>query len=310
MAESLLLAFCSIDVIGSTAFKTQKDRSEASEQAWFQFFREFHAETRSFMESGSAWRFWKSAGDELLFTAELHHEHDIIDLVNKLVDAIKRHNAGFNLPEKEKDLAVKGALWLAGFPVVNAIIPDDDKKTGPDYLGPSIDSGFRICRFATATKIAVSVEAAYLLSSVMSDPQWGHIEGIRYGGDTMLKGVFGGNPYPMLWILLDDPLEKAALKLMGHRASPDRQDLRHFCEEAIKKVNNEFVSHLPYIVSVDGKVGFGCMPSTHTTRKLYIDKKEQTEQAIEDGEKEENMTGDNPPEVTLQAQLKQSIPPK
>lgn len=297
-------------MIGSTAFKTQKDRSEASEQAWFQFFREFHTEMRSFMESGSDWRFWKSAGDELLFTAKLDDEADIIQLVNKLIDAIKRHNQGFNLPDKEKDLAVKGALWVAGFPVVNAIIPDDDGRKGPDYLGPSIDAGFRICRFSTATRVAVSVEAAYLLSSVMNDSQWGQIEGIRYGGDTILKGVFGGNPYPMLWILLDDPLEKAALKLMGQKPSPDRSDLRHFCEEAIKKVNNAFVSHLPYIVRADGTEKYGQMPPTHVARRAHIEKKERTEKEAEEGDKEENIGGEDPSEDSLQEEIKDSMPPQ
>ncbi|EHQ08328.1 hypothetical protein [Leptonema illini] len=308
MAKSQLIAFCSIDVIGSTAFKTQKDRSEASEQAWFQFFQEFHEDMRVRIESAGGWEFWKSAGDELLFTSEVLQKEDMVHLVNVLKAAIDRHNEGFQKQEKEKHLAVKGAIWIAGFPVVNAVIKSKNPDIKPDYLGPSIDAGFRICKFASATRIAISVEAAYLLSSAVVSDQWNEMQGIRYGGETELKGVFGGNPYPMLWIPLKDPFEEAAFKLTGKPERLDRDDFIVYCKAAIKKVNNELACHLPYIVGESGQPTFGNIPDLHSVRKQSIDKKEAMQEAASIGESGNNTDGQDIPNDDLQTKITKSMP--
>ena len=74
-----LRLFLSIDLVGSTAFKQ-------SRQAWLpallDFYRDFdrivHAQYRAFRQRSNAFvappEFWKSNGDELLYTCDLFHD--------------------------------------------------------------------------------------------------------------------------------------------------------------------------------------------------------------------------------------------
>jgi hypothetical protein len=69
------------------------------------------------------------------------------------------------------------------------------KESFQDYVGPMIDAGFRLGKFASPQKLVVSVELAYLLLNA-KDP-YGHIS---YQSREVLKGVHPKSGYPIYWI--------------------------------------------------------------------------------------------------------------
>ena len=85
----------------------------------------------------------------------------------RLAEAIKKFNGG------NSSLRVKGTAWVAGFPVRNIelYIPKNmhKNKAEPecvrDFLGPSIDLGFRLSKKASEARLILSPSLAYLIAS-------------------------------------------------------------------------------------------------------------------------------------------------
>lgn len=78
-----------------------------------------------------------------------------------------------------------------------------------DFVGPSIDNGFRLTKFASPRKLIVSIGLAWMLAEGLKDLQSSNnprvkeiCEGWRfyYDGGEVLKGIRSGNPYPVFWI--------------------------------------------------------------------------------------------------------------
>jgi hypothetical protein len=104
-------------------------------------------------------------------------------------------------------------------------VPFDGKGLVEDFIGPSIDAGFRIADGATPSKLVVSVDLALLLLAG-TDPLELYFEGTQ-----SLHGVLDGRPYPIIWhkVATDDgELHDAELKLRGHAA--DREKLARYCD--------------------------------------------------------------------------------
>jgi hypothetical protein len=127
---------------------------------------------------------WKPVGDELIYTAEVRSEHDVCVLVDAWIKAM-RATEEIVLAKAAMDL--KGAAWIATFPLPDRAIavpmdpsiyerdlePEvinrellsrfdggEQEKVRVDYLGPSIDLGFRVASRATARRFMLSFEAA------------------------------------------------------------------------------------------------------------------------------------------------------
>lgn len=67
-----------------------------------------------------------------------------------------------------------------------------------DFLGPDIDIGFRIARYAARRRLVVSADLAYLLYKDRANED--HIEGsLRIVSYEQLKGVWGNRHYPIVW---------------------------------------------------------------------------------------------------------------
>lgn len=78
-----------------------------------------------------------------------------------------------------------------------------------DFIGQSIDTGFRVGTEATARKLTLSVELAHMLSKVcvdlIAEPSLLPTLDSRdfkfyFDGRVALKGVLGGIPYPVIWL--------------------------------------------------------------------------------------------------------------
>ena len=113
-----------------------------------------------------------------------------------------------------KRLDVKGAGWIAAFPVPNITVKitedadaadiqideefekrADETPSEFDFLGKEIDSGFRVARYKqTSDRFTPSAELAWMLClahrhRLFTTPQF------LYHGRQILKGVIGDRPY-------------------------------------------------------------------------------------------------------------------
>ncbi|CAH1653253.1 conserved hypothetical protein [Hyphomicrobiales bacterium] len=246
--------------------------------------------------TGNAPEFWKGAGDELLYTKELSDHREVLACICCWAKAINEYRG--RLRERFPSLDLKSTAWVAGFPVHNAEVifraavekldeqeDEDDpiyenlqllekfysrrnsRGLARDFIGPSIDTGFRLSTLATPRRFVISVELALLLVAAernrhqIMKTKYDAIK-FHYAGRVPLKGVIGGLSYPVFWIdmHLHDKLSLSEDDLMGVQARNTDQVSR-FCEEFINS-NPDYFFH-PYIV---GDLQFNNIPESHQER--------------------------------------------
>lgn len=219
-------------------------------------------------------RLWKTIGDEVLFTKLITDHRQVAVTLQCWVRTLDRIRAF--LTRDSVRLGVKSTAWLAGFPFRNKEVvlsgdsfsgdaPIDDyfKENGRllnkyygsdgsniviDYVGPSIDTGFRLTTLASARKLILSLEVAYImaLTSTISDSPIRTIN-LRYDGQAALKGVLGGSGYPVFWLDLGAGSSAAVLEDKLTSGAPcDRDAARRFCEAFIAEQELMF---LPFVAS-------------------------------------------------------------
>lgn len=104
-----------------------------------------------------------------------------------------------------------------------------------DFIGPSMDIGFRLKDFASPRRIAVSIELAYLLASAKDHDDDGDFE-LHLADAIPLKGVINRKPYPAFWIESkgsgeDDDLASLERPL---RSPARRHEIRAYCQAFIR----------------------------------------------------------------------------
>lgn len=215
---------------------------------------------------------WKTIGDEVTFSKPLSHPAQAVTTLHAWIAAL----AEVRLLLRKHHLDVKASAWVADFPLRNREIVlrfgssasaevtplDDDyfhwwnerllqeytEKKGAglikDFVGPSIDTGFRLSANASPRKLAISVELAYLLAGEdarSKDPIYNVGPFLlkpflfRYDSMIPLKGVLSGAPYPAIWIdvLPNEPLHIAEDELAGVVA-PTPLRVRKFADAYIR----------------------------------------------------------------------------
>lgn len=267
---------------------------------------------------GKAPSFWKAIGDEIAFSKRLSNTHEAIFAIGAWIKTLAEVRK--LLQEHSSDLDVKSAVWLAGFPVKNTEVvfapssfdsnlataadADDDfvyralarlktyysgtSVAGKDeawirdFVGPSIDTGFRIAAKATPRKLMLSIELALLLchahdalpanglSSLRS-----FLRGLtfRYDGREQFKGVLGSTPYPLLWIDLDssnDQLKRvnnAEDELSGVKSLTVDQ-VKNFCVAFIGQ-HPQYLTP-PYICDESDKIVYGSRDPEHEQKATTL----------------------------------------
>ncbi len=220
-----LKLFLSVDVVGSTDFKQRSHQ-------WLNFFVSFYTEFADLLDAAVAAqgsngyglpgvRLWKSLGDELIFTTELKDRYQAEKYLKAFRQSLQEaadnwHRDGSKSDQKE--LRLKGTAWVAGFPVTNSEIPlelpDSATSDMRDYIGPQVDTGFRLKDFASPRKLVLSAELAYFL--VCSGTSGVHL---FFDGEHPMRGVLKGKPYPVTWIDCDGHHEGSG---SGHSAKMNR----------------------------------------------------------------------------------------
>jgi class 3 adenylate cyclase len=226
--EFQLRIFLSADLSGSTQYKARSACDGLP--AWVMAFYDFH--TRFADELDAAYDDlpsvlaahhgpeserllpWKHIGDEIVFSAKLSCCRQALGHVVAAVKAVERFERLWREPGHWPDgqpMTIKLTAWLAGFPVTNYSIELASQAVrSVDYLGPSVDLGFRLRGLATPTRFPVTADLGYLLLTHPSYERAGVLE-LRYLGGQVLRGVLDERPYPLVWLPMrqsdaDDPL--------------------------------------------------------------------------------------------------------
>lgn len=246
LEKASLRIVLSIDLAGSTAFKKFTEVGE--ESPWIVAFEKFYMAVPLELEkaydtgipqycnrepycSVARFKVLKTLGDEILFQVELRRHEEAIYHVHAAREAVRSIND--RLSRNNRFLQCKPTAWLAGFPVVNSEIYMDhsDLSSPVDYIGPSMDAGFRLAQLSSPRRFIVSFDLAQMLAHALdgvgdSDRR----PRLFYDGSETLPGVLGGIPYPIIWIDLFDspPLEE---RLRGLERKPcNVHELWSFCE--------------------------------------------------------------------------------
>lgn len=259
---------------------------------------------------GKCPEFWKGAGDEVLFSKVVESPLDAAAAVHTLLAVMREQRLQF--ASKHPQLNVKGAAWLAGFPANNAeiILPYKEARLTAgrlddalaenyrllsmsnsgstrtafhaDYIGPSVDLGFRLRDHATPRRMVVSVDLVWLLCHAhdrcfddeRSSCAYLHIPNVGYDGRHGLRGILGGEPYPLMWIEADstNALDNAEDTLLRRKSSgtplntDEYKALKDFCSTFLN--NQGPLRSRPYISGWHEAV-VGTIPDDH---KQYLDK--------------------------------------
>jgi hypothetical protein len=236
-----LILFLSVDVVNSTAYK--HDNTTDQVQPWLPFFVQFFNQFRGYFErhirsesqlGQDPFRFfrgqkvdiprlWKMIGDEQVFTVKLTHYKQALLYVDAFRDAVREYEKEI---DDKFDLSLKATAWVAGFPVGNAkIVIKEDEGKRVDYIGPLIDIGFRLAKFASPKKFVVSVDLALLLMHDNSQLRF------HYDGKVPLKGVLGDQGYPVIWVAIKEDNEDLEQRLFK---KTDESELQSFCGRYIE----------------------------------------------------------------------------
>ncbi len=199
--------FMSVDVAGSTFFKSSF--SGSGEAGWLKHFETFFSAFPIMLTGQVGLEFldeptlprldiWKVMGDEIIFTCRPARPEEIALMLRALFGAMRRYEDEYfaDLP-----LRLKGTAWIAAFPTPNIEIripelSSSDAGDGQvDYIGPDIDLGFRISKFARPSAVVVSVD---LLDVLLRAANRAQVEYFLIGREK-LKGVLFDRPYPIVW---------------------------------------------------------------------------------------------------------------
>ncbi len=197
-----LRLFISVDIVGSTAYKQKRETTSDDIHPWYPVLHTFltsfpltlEEHLNDFLKvqnlsSIAPLSAWKYLGDEIIFTVALNHSRHLSYYIRCARASIKTYVEKYL---KQEGLSLRGAAWLAGFPTANISFLLHDK--GIEYLGRSMDIGFRLSTLANREKFALCVKTTWMLAYT-SMP-----EDMYYGGKVPLKGVLDNRPYPFFWL--------------------------------------------------------------------------------------------------------------
>lgn len=203
-----LYLFFSFDLVNSTQFKTSHPTK------WVAVVSRFYELIENELSSRVDQIFvWKFVGDEVLFYKRVSKKDDLHKCLPAAYEALKATSQvllkHFDYPGDS--LAVKGTVWTAEAqraqpsssddinPPTNVIVETGGKsEKNRDFLGPDVDVGFRISKFALRQRLVVSAELACLLYRERGNMR--EIEDqLRIVSYEILKGIWRNRHYPIIW---------------------------------------------------------------------------------------------------------------
>ncbi|HEX3365573.1 hypothetical protein, partial [Phenylobacterium sp.] len=229
--------------------------------------------------------FWKSNGDELLYTCDLVTRAQAVDAIYIWLAALSAYRC--DLATLVEDIDVKSTAWVALFPAPNSEVffrrggahfrsdrIDDavllqaemrDQWYGGngrhdiirDFVGPSIDTGFRLTAWSSPRRLILSADLAFLLTSSYATAD--EPLPLHFSGAQKLRGVMDEQPYPMIWLPVGAGARKDVHDDGIGRHLSDPELLRSFCE-AIVEQNYKVFTPLFLADDPDDDGDFGWTP--------------------------------------------------
>jgi hypothetical protein len=314
-ADYRLRLFLSVDLAGSTAFKTGRGRDSvngtSSQPLWVQVTRDFYREFPKLIHQCFSRRLngseeaaalseryplvWKTVGDEILFCCHITTLPHLALCIEAFLDALRTF--GQTLDQAGKHLDVKGAGWLAAFPAPNVTVTLDDSvltadqfdedferkadknPRSVDFLGNGIDCGFRVAGCAASDRFALSVELAWLLAEAARRRFFSRK--FAYHGRQILKGVLRDRPYPIVSIETERNISRQTLRdyerdLTGH-VSSEPYKIRDFLEHFMRDEGIEF----PMLPDAGEPIPSDTPPSYNEFRQRWLAEAVEVKQRTE-----------------------------
>jgi hypothetical protein len=228
------ILFLSCDLQNSTQFK------QKSADGWVATFLAFYSEfpallatkvTESYPVLRDRLSLWKAIGDELIFSIRIQSEQECSDAIDAWLATMLTFESQHLL--RKTPMTLKGGAFLATVPApdrrvaiprtvqisdggsqldaesvneatLNGADPSGDFAINfaMDFVGPSIDTGFRVLKFASRRYFVLTVEVAHLLFKHYND----QVRSDRRAyllGTHVLKGVWNSQPYPLFALARD-----------------------------------------------------------------------------------------------------------
>lgn len=244
---------------------------------------------------------WKSIGDELVFVKEISHPIEAVETLRAFQQTILDFQKVI-VSISEGLLDLKGSSWTAGFPIINMEFPIVDYRDNPtlesqefsiseetdehvksrlhifsyeqghshtDFIGPSIDIGFRLGKWSTPRQFVISVDLAYLLCECLVQLDKADRLELIYDEGEKLKGVLRDSVYPKIWVdMTRGKGQKDKHERLLARKGVELMDLREVCGEYLDSAPKLV---RPYIVGSNPENPvFGEIPNDHAekTRKI------------------------------------------
>jgi hypothetical protein len=248
----------SADIVGSTAFKSRQAREK---EEWAHVFRNFfdefpkrlHAEYEKLCPDTvpeckplDCLQIWKFVGDEILFSVELTRHEEAVYHVLSMKRALNKYSD--ELAKKYPGLGLKGTIWGAGFPVMNVeVLTNTNDSSVSDYLGPSVDLGFRLTTYSDLRRIPVSADIAYFLLTAHSNSSSEARDGLKLFVDPpqILKGINLGRTYPIIWLDRKDGEQTPEDAVLERSRTPNHSAiidyLDHLFEGTVEDIRRPFI---------------------------------------------------------------------
>lgn len=203
---SEVVLFMSADVVGSTAFK---GRHSADSSLWLEAFATLFRELplvfvgelgMAFLEEEDmpAAGVWKVMGDEVIFITLPRSAREATLATHAFVRTVRDYNERLS---QRWPLHIRGACWAAELGRRNRQIDIPEMFGGRDgepyrdFLGPDVDTGFRLSAYSGHGEVIVSPNLVETIAPAQHDSPLLHF---HHFDDKVLKGVISGRPFPLI----------------------------------------------------------------------------------------------------------------
>lgn len=208
--------FFSFDLENSTEYKS------LHEDSWPSVFEQFYSVVvREMTTEFPEIKLWKYIGDEVLLNLRIQSQETIFCIPPKTFEIVKKLNfyirniGKFSHPM----LAIKAATWMAEMTYLapgaitqdtakkyrnlEVILRDDSGNSVIDFLGPEIDAGFRLSKYAVRNSLIMSANMAHYLylnrDQITDKYKYNPEETIKITDYEKLRGVWNNRGYPLVY---------------------------------------------------------------------------------------------------------------
>lgn len=212
-----LYVFFSFDLVNSTVYKNKQMGK------WPSVFAQFYQVIKEEMKQRfPGIKVLKYIGDEIIFFKEIITSGDLFEVIpgaskvltSTLVHLDNLYNEDF------KPLSLKGTIWCAPITVcegeewtnrdmtefrnIALDVVYENEVSLRDFIGPDIDIGFRISKYAGKEKLVISADFAYLLlqcshALCVKDKRDSLVQNLKIVSFEDLKGIWADRYYPIIW---------------------------------------------------------------------------------------------------------------